>query len=221
MLPKNRITTVSKLLHKQYKSPNFNNKKNPLDEFLYILLSQRRTFEKFPKTYKEFKKVYPTWTLVLHSKQKAIAKTLKPAGLSNQKAKRLKKAVIKIHQDFKELSLRKLRPLDNTAMEKYLKGLSGIGTKTARCIMLYSFDRKVFPVDSNCYRVIKRLGWIAKSRTNNFHTQNLIQNMIKPALRYGLHVNIICHGRAICTPNRPKCEVCLIRKYCNYEKASN
>ena len=221
MLPKNRITTVSKLLHKQYKSPDLNNKKNPLDEFLYILLSQKRTFSRFQKTYKEFKKVYPTWQLVLNSKEKAIAKTLKPAGLSNQKAKRLKKALLKIKNDFKELSLKKLRPLDNTTMEKYLKGLAGIGTKTARCIMLYSFNRKVFPVDSNCYRVIKRLGWIAKSSTNNFYTQNLLQNMIKPALRYGLHVNMIMHGRAICTPIRPKCEMCFIRKYCNYEKVSN
>lgn len=215
-LKRSNISLISNVLELEYGSPRLGNKKNPLNELLYILLSLRTTGPSFERVYCEFKKTYPRWEDTYRSSVRKIEKTIYNAGLASQKAKNLKAILSKIQKDFGFVTLSPLKALGDSEIEHYLCSLPGIGKKSARCIMLYSFDRQVFPVDAHCFRIVKRLGWIRKDLNNNEKNADIIQEFIPSALRYSLHVNMVAHGRAICGERYPKCSICPIRKYCKY-----
>jgi len=98
-----------------------------------------------------------------------------------------------------------------------LLSLPGVGRKTARCILMYSLGREVFPVDTHCWRVAIRLGWIAPSCSNGRcypKDMDALQEKIPPELRYTLHVNMVSLGREICTMRQPKCPDCPLTHLC-------
>jgi len=209
---------VNKRLKKKHKTPHLGNKKNPLNELLYIQLSLRTTGPSFERVYLEFKNKFPKWDDVYKASKEEIALTTFKAGLSNQKASNLKSILNKLYSDFGKVSLSPIKRLNDGEIEIYLRSFAGIGKKAARCIMLYSFDRKVFPVDSHCFRIIKRLGWIKPDERYNDKIADEIQDMIPPELRYSLHVNMVAHGRAICLERYPKCNKCPIFEFCIFGK---
>jgi len=199
-----------------YHSPRLGNKKNPLNELLYIQLSLRTTGQSFDRVYRMFKSRFPKWDDVYEVSQQEVAKTLFNAGLSNQKATNLKAILSKLKADFGKVSLTPLKGYSDRAIEDYLCSLPGIGRKSARCIMLYSFDREVFPVDAHCFRIIKRLGWIRNDTKYNDKMVDRIQHIISPELRYSLHVNMVAHGRVLCLDRYPKCNICPLLKICPF-----
>jgi len=211
-----KIRKISSLLDSQYRCSNLGNKKNPLNELLYIIISLRTTDPSTQRTYSKFKKFFPSWEKVYTATVNKIAAVLKNAGLSRQKARNLKLILNKVKRDWKILSLKKIKSLGTGSLEQYLLSLPGIGIKSARCIMMYSFNRKVFPVDSHCFRIIKRLGWIEQDSKYKVRMQDKIQELIPAKIRYRLHVNLIQHGRKICLPFRPCCKVCFLSKSCKY-----
>lgn len=219
MFSRKKILIVSKILKKYYKISSLGNKKNPLNELLYIIISLRTTDPSTQRTYLKFKRVFPKWDNVYAAPVNKIAAVLKNAGLSKQKAKNLKLILKKTKQDWGVLSLRQLKNLDNNSLEEYLLSLPGIGLKSARCIMMYSFGRKFFPVDSHCFRAIKRLGWISQDSNYTKQMQEHIQELIPSKLRYRLHVNLIQHGRKICLPAYPRCKICVVNILCKYYKS--
>lgn len=216
-LPK--IDLICLRLSRKYPLQNLGNKKNPLNELLYIIISLRTTEPSTQRTYIKFKKAFPRWKNVYSAPVNKVATVLKNAGLSKQKANNLKLILRKIKRDWKQLSLRKLKSLDIDSLEKYLLSLPGIGIKSARCIMMYSFNKTVFPVDSHCFRIIKRLGWIEQGSKYTARTQDKIQELIPAKIRYRLHVNLIQHGREICFSFLPRCKVCFLGMFCKYYKS--
>ncbi len=212
------ISFVNRLLEETYHSPRLGNKKNPLNELLYIQLSLRTTGPSFGRVYNGFKRTFPKWGDVYKASQKKVAKALFNAGLSNQKTANLKKTLHRLKEDFGRVSLTPLKAYSDKAMEAYLCSLPGLGKKSARCIMLYSFDRQVFPVDAHCFRIVKRLGWIRSDAKYNDNMADKIQYMIPPQYRYALHVNMVAHGRALCLDRFPKCMACPLLTTCPYGK---
>lgn len=110
-----------------------------------------------------------------------------------------------------------LKKMRDEECEGFLTGLPGVGKKVARCIMLYSLNRQVFPVEAHCWRITSRIGWNGSDRNISSRTNaamDYLQNLIPPALRFSLHVNMVSHGRKICTARKPKCSECVIMTYC-------
>ena len=208
------VNLVSIILDGVYHSPRLGNKRNPLNELLYIQLSLRTTGPSFERVYLGFKRRFPKWDDVYKANVKQISIALFNAGLSNQKAVNLKAILHKLKVDFGKVSLAPLKGNNDREIEEYLCSLAGIGKKSARCIMLYSFDRQVFPIDAHCFRIIKRLGWVKKDVKYNDRIADKIQSIIPATLRYSLHVNMVAHGRSLCLERFPKCNICPLLKVC-------
>lgn len=139
-------------------------------------------------------------------------------GLQNQKAASVKVLMENIVDKFGQPSLSKLKYLNDEECDEFLSSLPGVGKKVARCVMLYSLDRKVFPVDTHCWRIAGRLGWIEPSARNGNYcsseAMDQLQEIIPSDLRFGLHVNMVSLGREICNARKPQCGECPIQKYC-------
>jgi endonuclease III len=221
------VRRVFRLLAGTYPQSRLGNKTNPLDELAYIILSGRTSEAKYQAVYRAFKKRFPRWEEVADSSLEEIAAAIVLGGLARQKAAYLRGIPRQARQDFGEVSLRALRTFSTPDAERYLRTLPGVGLKTARCVLMYSLDRAVFPADIHCLRIMARLGWInciasntrevadrmQRGDRNSNAIAEAAQTGIPPRLRHDLHVYLVQHGRLVCRP-RPSCEQCVLRKVC-------
>lgn len=91
--------------------------------------------------------------------------------------------------------------------------LKGVGRKTACVFLAEYYNQNYIPVDTHIKRISKRLG-LTKS-----DNPSLIQNDLEKIFQdenVDLHRRLILFGRNICKAINPKCEMCKLRKYCNY-----
>ena len=212
--PSKELHRLSTKLSFIYKNPRLNNKDDPLDELIFIVLSNKTTEKSYIKIYDILKKTYPKWSDILEkSSSKRLLKILKPGGLAKKKGRWLRQILMKISEDNGDVDLSFLTDHSIKESEKYLCSFPGIGLKSARCILMYSLHKDVFPVDTHCNRILTRLGVIQNRRLTNI-VQSKIQEKIPPNIRYSLHVNLVAHGRAICNARYPLCKICQIHEMC-------
>lgn len=211
------FSEVCKVLEKEYNRPNplvppLGNVLDPLDELVYILLTTMTEYGSY-EVFKKLKERYKTWDEVLYSSQDEFFNFLKPIGLVNQRGARIIAIFNEINNKFKALTLTPLYNMDDKAVEDFLVSLPGMGKKTARCVMMYSLNRRVFPVDTHVLRLCRRLNLInPKILWQKAH--DLLQEAILPEERYSLHVNLVLHGKKICKAKMPKCLMCVLYDYC-------
>jgi endonuclease III len=222
-----RVFEVARLLERDYQPGRLGNKSNPLNELAYIILSSRTSEGKYQAVYRSFKRRFPRWEQVLQAAPQEIAASIAGGGLANQKAWHLIKIARRLQADFGRVSLRALQSMKTTPAEQYLCSLPGVGLKTARCVLLYSLGRPVFPADIHCLRIMGRLGWIDSRATSSRSVADFAQRGdelsrqiadaaqagIPNDLREELHIRFVQHGRVVCRP-RPDCQNCVLRRLC-------
>lgn len=211
------VYEVVRILKEVYGDFNHHNLRNPLDELIFIICSVRTEEYNYLYTYQAIKDKYHTFKELLAASEEEVAEKIKFGGLSKIKARDIKKILTTIDQEFGTPTLDPLQTMDDATCENFLVSLPGVGMKTARCVMMYSLDRQVFPVDTHVWRIARRLGWnkadyaYSKRKSSDMNT---LQEGVPPELRYSLHVNFVSHGRKICTFTNPKCSTCPILQYC-------
>jgi len=209
------IGQVAKALSDAFHDFAHYNKPDPVDELVFILLSLLTQESVYLRVYYRLCCRFPDWSNLDLVDVSELEDLLGEGGLARQKARHLQAIARRLKQDFGCVSLDHLDELDDETCEAYLRQLPGIGTKAARCVMLYSLGRQVFPVDTHCWRVARRLGWITTETnepTSAWSAQ--LESLIPPEHRFSLHVNFVSLGRQICVPGRPACERCPIRPWC-------
>ncbi len=208
---------IAHALKKRYQDFGHGNKKNPLDELVFILLSVQTPRETYQSIYCRFKAAFPRSTDLLGATVRQIANVIRAAGLGSQRAKAIKQIFKALGSRFGKPTLAQLKHLSDEEAEALLTSLPRVGRKVARCVMMYSLHREVFPVDTHIWRTAKRIGWSRTGSSDGGCTESdmdRLQNKIPPGLRYSLHVNLVSLGREICRPRQPRCPVCPIEKYC-------
>ena len=220
------IFEITKRLQKEYKDFVHYNKKNPLDELVFILCSVKRSEKVYLNAYRTLKRAFPKYEELADTPVKRISQVIAWGGLQNQKAMAVKTIIRTLIKEFGKPTLAPLKKMSDKECERFLLSLPGVGKKVARCVMLYSLKRQVFPVDTHCWRIANRLGWNKKtcnSKKCSEKEMDFLQEFISPTIRFSLHVNMVSHGRKICTARFPKCNVCTINCYCfaNRVRANN
>ena len=211
------VRRVCEALGAAYGTPRLGNPKRPVDDLVYIMLSNKTAPRTAARVYSRMKQRFPSWQHLLDVRPSALRSLLRPAGLSRVKSTQLRRAVQKIVSDFGRCSLHDLasRPVEDA--EAYLTSLPGVSLKVAKCVVMYTLGAHVLPVDAHVHRVAGRLGWTARKRADQCHEE--LELLVPPHRRFGLHVGCVSHGRKVCRPARPLCEMCCIRAYCRYTQA--
>jgi endonuclease III len=212
-LQKNFWPNLNRLLEREYGNPRHGNLRDPLDELIYIILSAKTRIDEHQKTYRELRTTFPDWELAFQAGPIEIERIIRGAGLSRIRSEQIFGVLRHLKEKEGSLSLKFLSTWPDIEIERYLTSLPGVGLKTARCVMLYSFDRQTFPVDTHTLRLFANLGIIPK-RIRHDMAQEPLQNMVPSKYRYKIHVNIVAHGRTTCIPGRPKCGSCALSSSC-------
>lgn len=208
---------VAELLAARYGSPRHDNKDDPLDELIFIVLSQMTTHWSFGRVFERLKADLPSWDSLLEVPIERVVALIKDAGLSGQKAPRLVAILNRLRMDFGRATLEPLRSMSSAKAQRYLTSLPGVGVKTAKCVMMYSLSRKVLPVDTHVWRVARRVGVVSEDVPYE-RVHEALELAVAPADRYGFHVNAIAHGRALCLAKGPRCLPCPVRTLCRYPR---
>lgn len=199
---------------RKYGEKRHGNLDDPLDELVFIILSGQTEEYSYLETYEAFKRDFPTWENALEAPVASIVAAIKQGGLYNKKARYIKGALQKIKSDFGELSLDRLKAFSDEEAIRYLESLPGISTKSARCILMYSMGRKVFPVDTHVWRICRRLGLTPPIPKPTVVQQRELEVLVPETIRYSLHVNMVSHGREVCLTYWPKCDGCVLADIC-------
>lgn len=190
------------------------NKRNPLDELIYIQLSVRTRERTYQASYSALRQLTGgVWERLLRVPIELVGRVLASGGMGSVKAVRLRAQLSRIRESFGTVSLATLRQMSDEDAEAFLRSLPGVGPKVSRCILLYSLDRRVFPVDSNCRRTLRRVG-LVPSHIDRKAAHDFLQRLVPADLRRSLHVNLVHLGREICVPVTPNCAVCPIVGLC-------
>jgi len=211
------LPAVQKILRIRYKNFDHYNLKKPLNELLFIICSTRTIESNYRAVYSSLRAEFPTYKRLAMASENQIARHLGPAGLSRQKAAAIRQILGALVMLYGRPTLSPLKRMNNAKAEEFLTSLPQVGIKTARCVMMYALRRKVFPVDTHCWRVAYRLGWTPWSSDPRFASkrdQDMLQGRVPPRFRFSLHVNFISLGREFCKPRRPNCHECPVSGAC-------
>lgn len=162
---------------------------------------------------------------VLKISEENLAKQVSSVNYYKMKAKHIKQTA----QQLIELSKNKKVKLTKNE-EEYLKKywyylpesiewlikLPWVGEKTAKVILYVRYKHDLIAVDTHVHRVANRL-WIVKTN-EPLETSKEIEKVVPKKRKKIAHHSLILFWRYHCTAKKPKCENCVLQKWCEYYK---
>lgn len=208
-----KIQYVIKELEKKYGIPEKVKCENPLDSLIKTILSQNTNDINRDRAFDSLKDEFPKWADVIKAPTKKLANAIRIGGLANIKAARIKSILHIIKEKTGALNLDYLKEMTNEEALNELYSFKGVGEKTAKCVLIFSLGRKVFPVDTHIHRLCQRMGFVRKGATRE-ETHFVMAEIVPEEKMYSFHINLILHGRKICTARKPEHEKCPLNKKC-------
>lgn len=208
-----QVHQVAEELRAHFGVPALGNKLNPFNELIYIVLSSKTPGNRYQEAYRALREKYPRADDLATASVLGIQTTIRFAGLARKKAFQIRAIARRLSTNFGRVTLAPLAKMNDVAAERFLASLPGVGRKMARCVLMYSLGRPVFPVDNHCHRICTRLGWTKGSPWSKA-TTDALQEGIPPKLRKPIHVGMVLLGREYCLPRSPQCWGCPLRRYC-------
>ncbi len=96
-----------------------------------------------------------------------------------------------------------------------LLSLYGVGPKTADCVLLFSLEHSVVPVDTHICRVSQRLGLSTSTGDTEAAKRQVKQDLEKKQKLPGMaHLLIISLGRDFCKALVPLHHICPVEDIC-------
>ncbi len=123
------VRRVCEALEAQYGKPRLGNPTRPLDDLIFILISNRTSPHLAEQTYHRLKNNFPNWDNVLESSPSKLRALLKPAGLSRKKSQQIRSLLRKVKNDFGRCDLDALTQWDDDQIHEYLTQLSGVSDR--------------------------------------------------------------------------------------------
>ncbi len=210
---KTKVRKITLLLEKQYGVPRKEGSGDLLDIFIETILSQNTNDQNRDRAYQRLKSRFPRWESILEAKTRSIVSAIRPGGLAEQKARRIKEILRWIKKREGRLSLSFLKEMDSEEIKKLVGGLNGIGPKTVHCLILFGLGRDAFPVDTHILRIGKRIGFIPE-KMDAVKAHAWMVPLIPKGKSLSLHLNLIRLGRTICRAKSPRCADCLLAEEC-------
>ena len=213
---KEKINKTNRLLVRNFGIP-YRAKKlpNAIDALIATILSQNTNDKNSYQAYRNLKKKYKSWEELSDASRKEIESVIRVAGLGKQKSASIKNFLSTLKKKNGKLNLQYIKKMSDEEILNELTSIKGIGVKTASCVLLFSLDRNICPVDTHVHRTLNRIG-LVKTKTPD-KTFEQIKDHLPDGIAHQFHTNLIMLGREICKPAKPSCSVCPLLKVCEFE----
>jgi len=182
----------------------------PFELLIATILSAQCTDERVNLVSASLFAVANTPEKIINLGQTVLENEIRSLGLFHNKAKNILATCKVLVEDFKGQV-----PADL----ELLRGLPGVGRKTANVVVSNAFGIPAIAVDTHVFRVAHRLG-IAHEKTPEKIEEEL--KRIFPQEKWSLiHHLLIFHGRRICSARKPRCEECPVTQVCKMYQENN
>lgn len=207
---------MGRLLEVLYGRVRRRRRRDLIDVLVGTILSQNTTDVNSDRAMVRLRARFRSWAAVRDAPVEAVVDAIRPAGLGTLKAPRIQAALETIAREGGgRLSLDFLRRWPTGRAKAWLRSLHGVGPKTVAIVLVFGLGKPAFPVDTHVYRVARRIGLIPEEMSVE-QAHEWMEAVVRP-VRYGaFHLLLVRHGRAVCRAGRPRCEVCPLRRICNY-----
>ena len=204
---------VLRLLRKEYGPRRWQPGQDPVSSLIATVLSQNTSDTNSHRAFAALVSRFGSWEAVAAADVNQLARTIRAGGLAEIKARRIKLILREIEEERGCLDLGFLKELRLAEAKAWLRGLPGVGPKTAGCVLLFSLGRPAMPVDTHVFRVVRRLGLI-DARASVEMAHEILESLVPPENVYEFHILMVEHGRRTCKAQRPRCTVCALRRLC-------
>ncbi len=209
---------VTKRLTDLYGEVPFSSK-DPMSMLVDIILSHRTRDEQTAAAYDNLLKRFGSWEAVRDAPTAEVQETIANVNWPEVKAPRLQTIMRQITEERRNLNLDFLCTLPVEESAAWLNRFEGVGPKTIACVLLFSCQQPLLPVDVHVHRVSGRLGLIGKKVTADA-AHDLLQALLPNNARaiYNFHKALLRHGQRVCVYERPRCSKCVLTDLCDYYK---
>ena len=206
---------MDRLLEARYGRMRQRHRQDLVAMLVGTILSQNTTDVNSDRALERLRSRFASWAAVRDARVGAVVEAIRPAGLGTLKAPRIQAALRTISGRGGGVSLDFLRRWPPVRAKAWLRGLHGVGPKTAAIVLVFGLGKPAFAVDTHVYRVGRRIGLIpGKMSVEQAH--DWMEALVRPQ-RYGaFHLLLVRHGREVCRAPRPRCEVCPLPRVCNF-----
>ncbi|MCX8206993.1 MAG: endonuclease III [Methanothrix sp.] len=213
-MPDDLLVKVIEILERAYGVPEARSL-DPVDLLVMTILSQNTSDMNSSRAFEQLKSRFRSYDEILNASEDEIADAIRPGGLADIKAARIKGALERLREDFGSVDLSPLQKMSPEEARSYLTSIPGIGPKTASVLMLFGFNMPAMPVDTHVYRVSRRIGLVPES-ASIAQTQKILEEITPRENYLSLHINLIRHGRLVCRARNPLCDRCELGDLCRY-----
>jgi len=206
MDPAAKIGPVLELLEQQYPKVYVTlDFSNPLELLVATVLSAQCTDVRVNQVTPALFKKYPTAAHYAQAPVAELEQAIYTTGFFRQKAKSIQGLCRALVKDYVGQV--------PSSLEELVK-LPGVGRKTANVILGNAFGIPGIVVDTHCGRVAQRLGLTKEKDPVKIEFDLMGLAPKERWTRFSLQM--IWHGRAICTAKNPQCSRCPLLPYCDY-----
>jgi len=207
---KQKMRTVLAYLRKKYGDEvdtSILKKRSDLFRLLIsTVLSQRAKDETTEVVSNRLFSVVSTPEDIVKLDRKNLESLIRPSGPFRQKAKKIIEISKVLVQDYKD-------SFPRTRSE--LMALHGVGPKTADIVLSYGYGVPVIAVDVHVEVVSKRIGF-ARKKARYEEIRASLERLVPEKERFIVNLGLVSFGKAICITRKPKCEICELKKLCNF-----
>jgi len=190
-------------------------RRDMIHELVHAVLSQNTSRNNYNRAYRHLTERFPSIDEIATAPLAEVEEAIRPGGLSQRKSVVIKAILAEIYRKRGEYSLEFLGGLSVDKSREVLTSLTGVGPKTASVVLMFAGGRKVLPVDTHVLRTTKRIGLIDEKTTAE-RAQQELEELVPPAKRPRMHLNLVHLGREVCRARVPRCEVCPAENICEY-----
>lgn len=205
-----RLEAIAGRLEAHYGPIPWARQGDPLDVLILTILSQNTNDTNRDRAYAQLQAEYPSHKAMAEAPTEELAETIRTAGMHNQKAKSIQRALQTTYERHGAYDLRHLENLSGEEALEELVALKGVGKKTAGIVLAFSLGKPYFPVDTHINRLTQRLRFVA----TNGDPHDVMNALVPDDLKFQLHIHLIQHGRDTCKARKPRCESCVIADLC-------
>ena len=168
------------------------------------ILSHRTRDEKTEIATQQLLAKFPSPKKLAAASTAQIITLIKPVGFYNSKARYVKECSRQLVERFSGIVPQSMEELTS---------LTGVGRKTAGCVIAYAFEGAAIPVDSHVHQVANRLG-IVKTKTP-LQTEFALMEIIPRKHWKEVNEVFVVHGQKTCVPLSPFCSRCPLSAMCS------
>ena len=200
-----RVDKILNLLNEHYTTEYkcYLNHETPWQLLIAVIMSAQCTDERVNLVTKDLFVKYPTLEAFANASQAELEKDIHSIGFYKNKAKNIILCAKRLIEVYGGEVPRDLEDLTS---------LAGVGRKTANVIRGNIYDDPSIVVDTHVKRISRKLGF-----TKEEDPEKIEYDLMKvlPKEHWILYnIQIITHGRSICTARKPDCANCFLYEYC-------